>query len=215
MPVPGFQRLGLKAISVVLAALLWLLVSGEQIVERALRIPLQFANLPANLELVGEAPSVVDVRVRGSSGALARMSAGELVAILDLRTARPGRRLFHLSGSDVRVPFGIEVVQVNPSSVPIGFEPSATKVVRVIPEVEGSPARGYSITTVTAEPDTVEVIGPASLVKGLSEAMTEPISVEGARATVSEMVTVGVSDPAVRLRSPTAARVTVVVAAQK
>ena len=213
MPVPGFDRLALKGISVALAALLWLLVSGEQIVERALRIPLQFSNLPAALELVGEAPSVVDVRVRGSSGALARMSAGELVAILDLRSARAGRRLFHLSGSDVRVPFGIEVVQVTPSSVPIGFEPSASKVVRVIPEVEGSPARGFSIGTVTAEPDTVEVVGPASIVKGLSEAMTEPVSVEGARATVSEMVTVGVADPAVRLRSPIAARVTVNVAA--
>ena len=213
MPVPGFDRLALKGISVALAALLWLLVSGEQIVERALRIPLQFSNLPAALEPVGDVPSVVDVRVRGSSGALARMSAGELVAILDLRAARPGRRLFHLSGSDVRVPFGIEVVQVTPSSMPIGFEPSASKVVRVIPEVEGSPARGFSIGTVTAEPDTVEVVGPASIVKGLSEAMTEPVSVEGARATVSEMVTVGVADPAVRLRSPIATRVTVNVTA--
>ena len=53
-----------------LAALLWLLVSGEQIVERALRIPLEFTNLPPQLELVGDAPDVVDVRVRGSSGAL-------------------------------------------------------------------------------------------------------------------------------------------------
>lgn len=211
MRVPGFNRLGLKIISVALAALLWLLVSGEQIVERALRIPLQFTNLPAPLELVGEAPSVVDVRVRGSSGALARMSAGELVAVLDLRAARPGRRLFHLSGSDVRVPFGIEVMQVTPSSVPIGFEPSASKTVRVIPEVEGSPAAGFTIGTVTSEPDTVEVVGPQSIVKGLSEAMTEPISVEGATATVSEMVTVGVADPSVRLRSPVAARVTVTV----
>jgi diadenylate cyclase len=215
MRVPGFDHLALKAISVALAVLLWLLVSGEQIVERALRIPLQFTNLPAALELVGEAPSVVDVRVRGSSGALARMSAGELVAILDLRAARAGQRLFHLSVSDVHVPFGIEVMQVTPSSVPIGFEPSAAKVVRVIPEIEGSPARGFAIGQVTAEPDTVEVVGPASIVKRLSEAMTEPVSVEGARATVSEMVTVGVADPAVRLRSPIAARVTVAVAAEK
>lgn len=211
MAIPGLDRLPLKIISVALAALLWLLVSGEQIVERALRIPLQFTNLPPALELVGEAPSVVDVRVRGSSGALARMSAGELVAVLDLRSARAGRRLFHLSGSDVRAPFGIDVVQVTPSSVPIGFEPSATRVVRVVPEVEGNPADGFAIGTVTAEPDTVEVVGPQSIVKGLTEAMTEPVSVDGARGTVSEMVTVGVADPAVRLRSPVAARVTVTI----
>jgi hypothetical protein len=51
MRVPRLDRLALKVISVGLAALLWLLVSGEQIVERALRIPLQFSNLPAELEL--------------------------------------------------------------------------------------------------------------------------------------------------------------------
>ena len=42
-------------VSVVLAALLWLVVSGEQTVERALRIPLEFTNLPPQLELVGDA----------------------------------------------------------------------------------------------------------------------------------------------------------------
>src|SRR6185436_3480302 len=131
-----------------LAALLWLVVSGEQIVERALRIPLEFTNLPAQLEMVGEPLNVADVRIRGSSGALSRVSAGELVAVLDLRSARRGRRLFHLAGSDVRVPFGIEVVQIAPSNVAIAFEESATKIVPVVPNVEGEPADGFVVGTV-------------------------------------------------------------------
>ncbi|HEU4720165.1 MAG TPA: hypothetical protein VFS59_02275, partial [Gemmatimonadaceae bacterium] len=72
-----FHRFGLKIASVVLAALIWLIVSGEQIVERGFRIPLEFSNLPAQLELAGDVPSVVDVRVRGSSGALGRLTPGE------------------------------------------------------------------------------------------------------------------------------------------
>ena len=215
MAVKGFANIGLKLVSVALAALVWLLVSGEQVVERALRIPLEFTNLPTELEPVGETPTVVDVRVRGSSGALARMSAGELVAVLDLRAARPGRRLFHLTGSDVRAPFGVEVVQVTPSSLSMGFEASATKLVRVIPEIDGSPAPGFAIGTVAADPEVVEVVGPAGVVAGLEEAITEPVSVEGARATVVETVTVGVADPAVRLREPVSARVTVVVGASR
>ena len=109
MAVAGLRHVGLKIVSIGLAALLWLLVSGEQLVERALKIPLEFSNMPAHLELVGDSPPVVDARVRGSSGALGRIAAGELVAVLDLAEARPGRRLFHLSGADVRAPFGIEV----------------------------------------------------------------------------------------------------------
>src|SRR4030095_9779155 len=170
----------LKVVSIGLAALMWLVGSGEQIVERALRIPLEFTNLPAQLELVGEPPTVVDVRVRGSSGALSRVSTGELVAVLDLRSARPGQRLFHLTGTDVRAPFGIDVVQISPSNVSIRFEPSATTQVPVVPEVEGEPPNGYTVGTVTADPATIDVVGPATAVARLTRAITEPVSVAGA-----------------------------------
>ena len=209
MAYPGFRHIGLKLLSILLASLIWLVVSGEQIVERALRIPLEFTNLPTDLELVGDTPDVVDVRVRGSSGALSRVAAGELIAVLDLRGARPGRRLFHLTAADVRAPFGIEVVQLAPSNVSIVFEPSATKVVPVVPELDGEPLDGYVVNTVSAEPSAVEVIGPASAVMQLTEAMTEPVSVTEAASTVVEEVNMGVADPSVRLVSPGSARVTV------
>ena len=77
MAVVGLRHTGLKLMSIALAALLWLAVSGEQIVERPFRIPLEFTNMPPQLEPVGEPPNVVDVRVRGSSGRLSRIAAGE------------------------------------------------------------------------------------------------------------------------------------------
>lgn len=207
-----FGRLGLKIASVVLAALIWLVVSGEQTVERGFRIPLEFANLPSGLELASDAPTVVDVRVRGSSGALARLTTGELVAILDLRQAKAGQRLFHMTGGDVRAPFGIDVVLVTPSSLAITFEPSATKQVAVSPIVEGEPAAGFVVRRVTAEPSVVVVSGPTTAVRATAEAITEPVSVAGATTTVTELVNVGVADPAVHLRSAEAVRVTVTIA---
>ena len=209
MAYSGFRHLGLKFVSIALAALLWLVVSGEQIVERALRITLEFTNLPAQLEMVGEPPNVADVRIRGSSGALSRVSSGELVAVLDLRFARRGRRLFHLAGADVRAPFGIEVVQISPSNVPITFEVSAAKIVPIVPNIEGEPADGFVVGKVSADPATVEVVGPATAVAALTEAITEAVSVASAAAPVTESVTVGVSDSTVRLRNPQAAKVTV------
>jgi YbbR domain-containing protein len=213
MALRGFRHIGLKVLSLILAALLWLVVSGEQIVERALRIPLEFTNLPPRLELVGEPPTVVDVRVRGSSGALSRVATGELVAVLDLRTARPGQRLFHLTGTDVRAPFGIEVVQIAPSNVSIIFEPSATKVVPIVPGIEGDPADGYVAGTVKSDPATVEVIGPASAVAQLTAAITEAVSIAGATGPVTDMVNIGVTDPSVRLQKSESTQVTVNVVA--
>jgi YbbR domain-containing protein len=206
-----FRNLGLKVLAVALGLIVWYLVAGEQIVERALRIPLEFVNLPAQLELVGDSPTAVDVRVRGSSGALSRIGGGELVAVLDLQSARPGQRLFHLSGEDVRAPFGIEVVQIAPSTVPMVFEPSMSKIVKIVPGVEGEPRAGFAIGAVSVDPATVEIVGPVSAVMRLTEAITEPVSVANAGAPVTDTVNVGVSDPTVRLRVPTTARVTIAV----
>ena len=214
MVVPGFRHFGLKLLSIGLAALIWFIVSGEQIVERAMRIPLEFTNLPAELELVGDAPDLVDVRVRGSSGALGRIPAGELVAVVDLRAARAGQRLFHLTPGEVRAPFGIQVVQISPSNVPVTFEKSATRVVPVVPEVEGEPGDGFMVGAVTADPPTVTVVGPASAVARLTEAITEPVSVAGASEAVVETVNIGVTEPSVRLLSPGSAEVRIAVAAQ-
>lgn len=211
MPLRIFHRLGLKIVSVILAALLWLVVSGEQTVERALRIPLEYTNLPPQLELVGDPPTVVDVRVRGSSGTLSRIAAGELVAVLDVRSARSGQRLFHLTTAEVRAPFGVEVVQVTPSNVSMLFEVSESKTVPIVPEVEGQPASGFTIDKITSEPAMVVVVGPSSALKTLSQATTEAVSVTGAKKAVIESVTVGVTDPSVRLREPQIARVTVAI----
>ena len=213
MPYIGFRHhLGLKFVSIALAALLWVAVAGEQTVERSLRIPLEFTNLPSQLEMVGEPPTLVDVRVHGSSGALNRIAAGELVAVLDLRAARAGQRLFHLGGDDVRTPFGVDVVQVNPSTVSMTFEPSGSKTVPVVPAVEGEPADGFVVGTVTAEPSTIEVLGPVSALARLTQAITEPVAVSGASASLTETVNIGVVDTSLRLRTPQMARVAVVVA---
>jgi YbbR domain-containing protein len=213
MAYVGFRHhLGLKFVSIALAALLWVAVAGEQTVERSLRIPLEFTNLPSQLEVIGDSPTVVDIRVRGSSGALNRIATGELVAVLDLRSARAGQRLFHLDGDDVRTPFGVDVVQVNPSTVSMTFEPSGNKVVPVVPSVEGEPADGFVVGTVTAEPSTVEVLGPVSVLSKLTQAITEPVTVTDASAPVTETVNIGVADAAVRLRQPQTARVAVTIA---
>ncbi len=203
------RRLALMLVSVLLAAALWLLVAGEQTVERNMRIPLEFTNLPSHLELAGDAPETVDVRVRGASASLSSLTTGDLTAVLDLRQARPGQRLFHLQGSDVRAPLSVEIVQVQPSSVAMTFEPSETKIVPVSPRVEGEPAAGFRIGAISSQPATVVVAGPATAVRRTTEAITEPISVTGALAPVTEVVTVGVVDPTTRVQTTQSVRVTV------
>src|SRR5688572_14425494 len=119
-----FAHAALKFVSVAFAVLLWMMVSSQRAsVERGLRIPLELQNLPENLEMVELPQESVDVRVRGPADALGRIAPGDLVAAVDLSSAQPGRRLFHLSAERVKAPFAVAVTQVVPSSVAIRFEP--------------------------------------------------------------------------------------------
>ena len=204
-----FRHAGLKVISLALAVALWMAVSGEEVVERGLRIPLELQQFPPGLELAGEPFTFVDVRVRGCSGTLGRVTPSDVVATLDLRAARPGRRLFQLTPENMRVPFGVEVVQVTPSSIAIVFEKSATRQIPIAPEVEGNPAPGFIVGNVTADPKTIEVTGPESAVTRATEAVTEAVSVAGARSRVAEVVRVGLLDPLLRLKTPRSVNVRV------
>lgn len=204
-----FRHLGLKILAIALASLLWLTVAGEHVVERSLRVPLEFRNIPEALEIVGNAPDSVDVRVRGSSAVLSRLQSGEIVAVLDLSNARAGSRLFHIRNDAVRSPFGIEVAQVAPATLALELEKSARRRVPIIPATEGDPAPGFVAGRITADPATVEIVGPDSRVRQVAEATTEPVSVKDARVRVRDGVTVGVVDPSVRLTQAVRAEVTV------
>jgi YbbR domain-containing protein len=206
-----FRNLGLKAVSVGLATVLWMVVAGEETVERGLRVPLELQQFPQGLEVQGEPPTVVDIRVRGTSGALARVSAGDIVAVIDLHGARSGRRLFQLTPEQVRAPFGVEVIQVTPASVVIEFENTATRRVPIVPAVEGDPAPGFIVGAIQIDPPEVEITGPESAVAAATEALTEPVSVAGAREGVTETVTLGVMNPALRVKNPRVASVKVAI----
>jgi len=201
MRVRIFRHFGLKVLSIALATLIWGLVAGQREAERSLRVPLEYRNIPDQLELLGEPVSLVDVRLRGSSGSLGQLRGIDLVAVIDLHSARPGRRLFHLMPDDVVVPTGVKVLQVSPATLSLTFEISAVRTVPVVPDIDDEPAPGFEVAHVTADPPTVEISGPSSAVQSVTEATTEPVSVRGATRSLIDTVTVGVPDSVVRLRN--------------
>jgi YbbR domain-containing protein len=204
-----FRHLGLKVLSIALAFAIWLTVGDQRAVERTMRVPLEYHNLPVRLELMSSPPELVEVRLRGPSGTIGQLQPGDVVAVLDLTAARTGTRLFHLLADEVRVPYGVSVAQVSPAALPLTFEPSASRSVPVVPAVDGEPAPGYRIGRIRSTPEQVAVVGPTSHVVGVASATTEPVSVAGAASNVIDRVTIGVNDDMVRLETPQNATVTV------
>ena len=205
-----FRHLGLKILSIALAGAIWLTVGDQRAVERTMRVPLEYHNLPANLELMASPPDTVEVRLRGPSGTIGRLLPGEVVAVLDLTAARPGTRLFHMLADEVRVPYGVGVSQVNPAA--------RAADVRAVRDARraGRPGRrrragaGLSHRTdpVVARAGDGGRARPATSSASRS-ATTEPVSVANATANVIDRVVVGVANELVRLDQPQSATVSV------
>ncbi len=205
-----FRDFWLKAVAVTLAVMLWLSVGDEPVVERGLDVPLEFENIPFGLRIVDDPPNTVRVRVRGSSSVVSRLESGEVVAVLDLVDERAGQRLFDMFADRVVVPPGVEVSNVVPATVTLTLEAAGrARTVPVVPNIEGTPADGLVVGRITTIPATVDVVGPENRLSTLREALTEPISIEGASVSLVADVTVGVAEQTLRLVEPLSARVEV------
>jgi len=112
-----FHNGGLKLLALALSLLLWTTYTGEPTAEQSYSVPVQFLSLPPELEISGDLPTQVHVRVRGRSGLLRRLTPADLSISVDLSGARPGENVFPLVSNQLAVPYGARVVRVSPSEV--------------------------------------------------------------------------------------------------
>jgi len=198
----------LRLASLALAGGLWFVIAGKQTAERGVSVPVELRNVPRDLELTGDPVNAVDVRVRASPGLINSLEAGKVLATIDLAGASEGERIVQLTAERIQVPFGFRVVKITPSLLTLNLERTLRKQVPVRPRVIGRPAAGFEIAGVASDPVEVHVVGPRSRVREIESAFTEPVTVEGAVASVAESVAVGLEDPLLRLEGGGRVRVT-------
>ena len=190
-----------KIVSLGLAVMLWLAVANEASSEIGLEVPLEYRNIPAQLEITGDMTNMVQVRLRGSSNVIKDINAKDVSTIIDLSKMKRGDKVIPLSPQNVQAPFGTEVIRVNPSSVRFNLERTVTKTVPVMPNVGQAPD-GYEVARVLINPSSVDVEGPESRVNALSSIATVPIRVDRKQSPVEQSADLDVPDPQIRLQHP-------------
>ena len=108
---------GLKLLALVVSFLLWAAYTSEPFVEVGYVVPLEYLNIPTQLELSGEVQTHVRVYVRGRSAVLRRLSPADLAIQVDLTSTVPGESLVRITASQIDVPLGLEVVRIIPSEI--------------------------------------------------------------------------------------------------
>lgn len=111
----------LKLFALLAAFLLWSTYTSEPAAEVACVVPIEFRNVPRHLELSGDAPAQVRLRVRGRSALLRRLSAADLGVSVDLAGAQPGEMLVRLTPDMVETPYGAVVVRIAPAEIRLTF----------------------------------------------------------------------------------------------
>jgi diadenylate cyclase len=210
-----FQRIfvhniGLKLVSLLLAIGLWTVVSGDPIAEVEMKVPIEFHNLPDNLEIDSASFTEAQIRVRGPERVIHRLQAADLHAEIDLASVRPGERTFDLTSRQVRVPRDLEVVQIIPGQFHLSFDDRETRSVEVRPRVTGNFASGLRVKQVTADPSSVMITGPRRRVEAVEDATTDPVDISGAMTRASFVTQAFVPDPLIQVVHPTPIRVTVI-----
>ncbi len=114
---------GLKLLALGISFLLWTTYTGEPIAEVSYPVPIEFNNLPKELEISGDVPAQARVRVRGRSALLRRLTPVDLGVSVDLSGAHPGDNPIPLTPDQVAAPYGATVVRVTPAQVRVTLTP--------------------------------------------------------------------------------------------
>jgi diadenylate cyclase len=204
------HKLGLKLLSLALALGLWRALALDQVTEIAVDVPIEFHNIPENLEISSEYIPRAQIRVRGPQRVVRRLQAVDVSADIELSGMKPGERTFDLTADQIHQPRELEVVQIIPSQFHLAFDARLSRQVPVRPRVVGTFAPGYAIGHIIAEPSMVTVSGPQKRVEAVEAAITDPIDASGTTERGTFVRHAYISDPLVQVMNANPVRVTVI-----
>jgi diadenylate cyclase len=205
-----FDHLWLKLLSVLIAFAMWWGVAHDPVIEVGVTAPIEFHNVPENLEISSDTIPQAQIRVRGPARVLRDLVQTEIHPSIDLQGATSGERTYELGSKQIQLPHEVEVIQIVPSIFRVQFDTRATKQIEVRPRVIGTFASGYRILQASAVPDHVTIMGPAKRVAAIENAITDPVDASGVIGRANFTTHAYISDPLVRFVNPAPIRIIVI-----
>lgn len=113
----------LKLLSLGLAFALWLAVGNAPPVEVRIAVPVEIHNLPADLRLLSDLPTHVQVTLNASEPVLSQLSYDKLSVRVDLEGFAAGVHELRFQPDDIDVPPGVQVVRIKPIELRVELVP--------------------------------------------------------------------------------------------
>lgn len=182
----------LKTLAFSLAVLLWVAVSSEQITTNWLTVPLQVQVTDSDYRVdTADLPDEVQVRLSGPTRDLLDLAfrrppfvltVGGVMNPIETRTLEP--RMLQIPGQ-----MGVTPIDVRPSTLRLQFTRIDAKMVPVRVRVTNRLGAEWAVVdTITAEPEQVEVSGPAHLLAPVTEVLTQPFELTSSDSVIDRAV---------------------------
>jgi diadenylate cyclase len=116
------RNLGLKAAALGLAAIFWSIsffLIGNSI--RTVTVPVEFNNVPADMEIARTSTNTVQVQVRGSAWLLDSSSLDSLIARFDLTDSKEGSQTLAVGQGSLSLPPGLVIENLSPSKISVSL----------------------------------------------------------------------------------------------
>jgi diadenylate cyclase len=169
-----FVNWKLKLVSLLIAMALWFAVVGPHSSELGLTVPIQYTNLPAEMEIAGQWMDRVDLRLRGSDTSLANIRPGSVRAVVDLSDVVAGVNFFRITSKNLYLPPGITASEVRPSDLHLNVSVASLKSLPVVPTMIGTLPEKMRVIATPAE---VRVKAGQAEMKKVSSVTTDPVNV--------------------------------------
>jgi YbbR domain-containing protein len=197
------QTWGLRVLALGIAIGLWFNFSfeareapSERLIEAAVSY-----NRPRGYIVLDPVPSV-NVRLRGSSKAVRRLSPFQVDVQVDLSRYQEGSFLINLGPENVLMPENLELVSIEPPVIRAEIEKEVTQRMPVVPKLIGEPAGGATLEEPEVLPNQVLVTGPVSRIAKTGTLSTQPISLDGHAIAFEVQVPVVSPDPLIQIVQP-------------
>ncbi|RKY01676.1 MAG: hypothetical protein DRP54_03300 [Spirochaetes bacterium] len=177
--LPIFNRLlynwHVKLISLFIAFLLWMYVSGLQEQEKLITVKFEVRNLPERYVVSNNIPDTVNVVLKGREENFTLLDTSILTAYVDLEKKVFNDARFQIQIDRKNLPRGLKIKEINPRTIHLTLERVVRKNVEVVPVIVDNPPYGFVFSNVTVIPESVYVEGPASIIEKMDSINTDDI----------------------------------------
>lgn len=170
-----FRNWRFRALSLVAAVLLWLVVVGPERSEIGVSVPIQYTGLPQEMELTGKWMDRIDVMVRGAQAGLSNLKPGSVRAAVDLSQVVSGVNFYRISDENITTPPGITIAKIRPSDLRLRIEASSHRGVKVSPTLKGALPPGVGLRV---SPRRVKLKALKKDLESVTAVVTEPIEAD-------------------------------------